>query len=134
MKKLLISIIAFCLFFLSCIKKDECSDILCTTEFRVITVSVKDVNGNPVALDDFTVTDLNSGIDVTPVGSLETTRELGEYTLLVDGPSSIPFDDTKDLRFRGFINSEEVINSEYTFRGECCGVNLVSGDLNLTLN
>jgi hypothetical protein len=39
----------------------------------------------------------------------------------------------KDLLFKGFINDMEVISSSYKVRMGCCGIGLVSGDVDLVL-
>jgi len=111
---------------------DDCSGS-CTTEFKIITVSIVDFNSEPVSLDSFKVTDVSNDMDVTPsnsVFSLEEAQELGEYPIVTDG--SIELHNSMELKFQGFIDSNEVVNSNYVAQEECCGVSLLSGDLNLT--
>jgi len=44
----------------------DCSNLICTSEFTTITVSIRSENFDPVFLDDFKVIDVNTGLDVTP--------------------------------------------------------------------
>ena len=54
--------------FFSCQKneEDECGQVICTLEFKIITVLVKDTNQNPVILDSYQVINKENNEDVTP--------------------------------------------------------------------
>ena len=113
----------------------DCSNLICTSEFTTITVSIRSENFDPVFLDDFKVIDVNTGLDVTPsetVFPMELILESSEYPIISDG--SIALGETREMEFIGFINETEVIRSIYVAEERCCGVHLLSGDLNLEVS
>lgn len=117
-----------------CDNNEDCSDIACTADFTIINVSVVDGNGAPVALDSFQVIDLETGDDVTPSEeyySLENAQMTGEYPLVTDG--SIPLHQTRHLEFKGYIGEQQVVDGIFKAKEECCGVELVYGDLEIVL-
>ena len=112
----------------------QCEGTICTAIFIRINVSVSDMNQNPVALDSFTVTDLANGNDITVTLSaqeLTEAQETGLYPLTQDGV--LDLNEARQIQFRGFINDQEVVSSDYTVSTDCCHVGLDSGDLELTL-
>lgn len=121
---------------LACNSDDQsnCSNIACTEEFRTIIVTIEDQNQEPVALDSFQVTNLNTGEDMTPQLSpseLEMIQETGQYPIADD--SSFGLNQEVTLQLRGFINDEEVVNSNYVVATDCCHINFQSGENPLVL-
>ena len=112
----------------------DCSSVPCTTNIVTIVVSIVDTNQNPVALESFEVIDMEDGSEITmslSESELEMARQFGQYPLITDG--DIGRNQEVQLRFRGFINNQEVVNSNYLVASDCCHVGLVSGDLQLVL-
>ncbi|PRX54189.1 hypothetical protein [Flagellimonas meridianipacifica] len=111
----------------------QCEETICTLVFIRINVSVTDQDENPVALDSFTVTNLANGNDMT-ISLSESeriaARETGLYPLTQDG--ILDLNEERQIQFKGFINDEEVVSSDYTVSTDCCHVGLDSGDLQLT--
>jgi hypothetical protein len=116
---------------LSCKKEEDCADIYCTLQFIVYTVEVKDVNNKPVALDRYSVTNLNTGSELTSNQYLTEyeDKDLGEYPLAADGLAE--FNEIINLQFKGFIDSVEVVNAQYSITQDCCHIKLLSGNLQL---
>ncbi|WP_394751054.1 hypothetical protein [Spongiimicrobium salis] len=112
----------------------ECQNTICTLEFVVISVSVSDQNQNPVALDSFSVTDVENGnnrtITLTP-SEFAAAQEFGRYPLITDG--ILGLNQERQIQFRGFLNNQEVISANYTVATDCCHISVVAGDLQLTL-
>ncbi len=97
-------------------------------------VSIKDQNQNPIALDSFEVINLENGTDITVMltsSEFEGAQEFGQYPLIQDG--TLEVNQTQQIQFKGFIDNQEVINSNYIVSADCCHVGLDSGDLQLTL-
>ncbi len=67
---------------------------------------------------------------LSPSG-LEMAQQLGQYPLVTDGVVDI--NQELQLQFKGSINGQEVIVSNYTVCADCCHMDLVSGDLQLVL-
>lgn len=124
--------------FVSCNNDDDsnpdCAQVICTTEFVRILVSVTDENQNPVALDSFEVVNLENGNNITIQLSseeFEGLQEFGQYPLIEDG--ILGLNEEREIQFRGFIDNQEVVSEAYTVSTDCCHVGLVLGDLQLTL-
>ena len=112
----------------------QCEGTICTAIFIRINVSITDQSQNPVALDSFTVTDLASGNNMTITLSateLAEAQETGLYPLTQDG--ILDLNEERRVQFKGFVNDQEVISSDYTVSTDCCHVGLDAGDLQLTL-
>lgn len=112
----------------------DCEGAICTTILVRVMVSITDQNQNPVALDSFKVINLENGKDITvslTSSELEGLQEFGQYPLIEDG--ILGFNQEQNIQFKGFINNQEVVSSDYTVGTDCCHVGLVSGDIALTL-
>ena len=89
MKNLSTTLVLFLLlFFQSCSEKDkeEC-DGPCTEEYRIITVSIQDDEGNSVALDGFEVINIRNERELTiklADDVFELMRERGSYPIFSD--------------------------------------------------
>ncbi|CAL2084131.1 hypothetical protein [Tenacibaculum sp. 190524A05c] len=124
--------------FMSCNDNNDtnvnCEQSVCTEEFRTILILVKDQNQNAVALDSFQTINTANGEDVTVSVSnsgLEMARQFGQYPLLND--SSLDTNEEIEVRFKGFIDNQEVINGLYKVSSDCCHINLVSGNVEFIL-
>ena len=139
-KLCLLALCLFLLFFqISCNNNDEdantdCSNIACTEVYITLVVTIEDQNQNPVALEYFEVINLANGSDVTislSPSQLASAQATGQYPLIADG--GIDKNQELQLQFKGFVNSQEVISSNYTAGADCCHVSLIAGDVELTL-
>lgn len=137
------TLISKCIFLLllvisqSCSKgdNDKCHGI-CTEEYRTISVTIEDNEGNPVALDNFVVTNIENGTDLTrEVNNTEfqIMRERGSYPLFGDEYYTEYFQRELEINFMGFLNGEEVVSADYKVGANCCHVYHVSGNLNIIL-
>ncbi len=113
--------------------KTECSDVFCTLEFRSILINIKDSDGNIVKLDKSEVIDLKSKkIIIDEIYNGQTSTE--SYLLYNDQFQNEITNKERELIFKGYINDNEVINSNYVVASDCCHVFLVSGNLDLIIN
>ena len=109
---------------------NDCTNIACTEQFVMITVSIVDQEQNPFILDDYKVTDLDNNIDLT--------NELKEYYKLYMDDGVYPIFDDRfqqtyqnqeiDLQFIGYVDGQEILNEIYSVGADCCHVYLISGD------
>ena len=112
----------------------ECESTICTIVLMTINVSIKDQDQNPVALDSFKVINKDNGDDMTLTLSptaLAAAKELGSYLLIQDGV--LERNQKRNLQFKGYINNQEVITSDYKVSTDCCHIGLDTGNLELTL-
>jgi hypothetical protein len=126
------------LFFAGCENNNanDCTNQACTEEFRTITVTIKDSENNPVVLDSFKVTNLESGDDFTRELSnteFEAMREKGVYPLFGDEYARDFSNKEVEINFKGYIDNEEIINSDYKVGADCCHVILISGDPEISI-
>ncbi len=108
----------------------ECGDIACTMMFAMITVEVKDNNGNAVVLDEHYTIRESNGAKITPDSQMPNS---GTYTVLDDSFVSTLKNRQEKFRFIGKKNGVEVINEPYTISADCCHVNKESGKSEITL-
>ncbi len=115
---------------------NDCANQACTEEFRTITVTIKDSENNPVALDSFKVTNLENGDDLSrELNNAEfgAMREIGVYPLFGDEYARDFRNREVEINFKGYINNQELINSDYKVGADCCHVMLISGDPEISI-
>jgi len=94
-------------------------------------VEIRDVNGVKIALDDFQVTDADSGADLTreyTPAALAVFQEQGTYPLYDDSFVQEHPNEERSLLFTGFIQGDLVVRGTYVVAADCCHVSLVSGE------
>lgn len=103
----------------------------CTAEFRAFTVSIKDGAKKPVKLDNYSVTNLETGKDITiPYKEFSSNDKLGIYPIIND---STKISKKTTVEFKGYINNELVVKEPYQVSKGSCHVNLHSGNTSITL-
>lgn len=143
MKKLLLFYF-LSLFLVNCSDSDDidpvsidCTEVACTEQFVTLIVTVKDNSGVLIPLDRFEVIDKESSENLTIVLSdngFQMARQSGQYPLYNDSFVSGNQNTKRTLVFRGFINDEKVVASEYVVDTDCCHVSIAIGDTDITIN
>jgi hypothetical protein len=128
----------FLLFFAGCENNDpnDCTNQACTEVFKTIVVTIKDSENDPVALDSFKVTNLENGVDLTREhnnAEFETMRENGVYPLFGDEYARDFSNKEVDINFKGYIDNQEIISSDYKVGADCCHIILISGDPEISI-
>ena len=133
-------IICLCLMiiFFGCTNENEpdCSAVACTLQLKIIFVSIKDSNGNPVALNRFEVFILDSGTDITiniNDTQYEVIKQRGTYPLFGDENREESYNKELEINFKGFIDNQEIVNSNYIVGADCCHVYLIEGNKSLRI-
>jgi hypothetical protein len=113
-------ILILCLFLASCSGYDPevCEDVVCTTEFRTITVKFVDEFGNPQIVKDYTAVNKLTGRSMTQMSNM-----FGSGTYVVASDS-----DLKELSEKGDIVLVSAINpknnakvsAEFVISGGLC--------------
>ncbi len=126
--------IVYFLFLLSCLSctknNTNCSDTFCTEEFRTITVTIKNSNGTAVVLDSFEVSIIDTKMDITREvneNEFEMMQQKGKYPLFGDEYSRDYENEEVRINFKGFLNNQEIVNTDFTVGADCCHVILVEG-------
>jgi hypothetical protein len=116
--------------------KSDCSGVACTEEFKTITISIKDSNGKPIALNRFKVIILDSGSDITRSVNdteFELMKQIGVYPLFGDENRGEYESKELEINFKGFIDNQEIVNSNYIVGADCCHVHLIEGNTDIRL-
>ncbi len=126
------------LFFTGCDNYDpkDCSNQACTEVFKTIVVTIKDSENNPVVLDTYKVTNLENGDDLTRElnnAEFEAMRENGVYPLFGDEYARDFSNKEVEINFKGYIDIQEIISSDYKVGADCCHVILISGDPEISI-
>lgn len=117
----------------------ECpTDIMCTMEYRTIGVTVKDTLGNPYALDAYRTKQLSTGaiydLQISSSAWEDSVRKAqGHYPVLTDSYTHINRCG-EDFEFLGYKNSALVVSQILNIKSDCCHINLVSGNTEVTVN
>jgi len=118
------------------IEQQDCSSTICTHNFVIINISIKDVSGEPIALDSYEVIDTETGENLAANFNGEEyqySKEQGVYPILSDGNRVQYQNSTATLTFRGYIDNEEVIDETYEVGADCCHVSLITGNTAIVL-
>jgi hypothetical protein len=134
--KSVILIIIGSMFLLSCMSKRH-DDIMCTTEFRMLTISVKDIHSNPVILNDYFVKKTSTGeiIDFSQQDPFmdSINRIQGIYFLCTDGQMAMTSRSGTEFEFHGILDSTEIVNEKYIIGNDQCHVIMLSGQTEIVI-
>jgi hypothetical protein len=139
----LISILAF----ISCDKSEvkcsepkevpgDCSpDVMCTADFRYITLNLKDQNGNPVLLDKVISLKSRTGEQII-VDDLKNEFSLkqGDYIVWSDAQKDKTKRDGDLIQLVGYKNGAEIVKQNFTIGHNCCHIEKKDGPSELVVS
>jgi len=106
------------------------NDLVCTEEYRMLTVSLTDSIDNPLILtSNYTEkTSTSEIIDFVQEDNYfdSINRVNGIYILFTDGKMSMTTKSGTEFQFKGFIDSVQVVNEPYIIKNDGCHVLLES--------
>jgi hypothetical protein len=106
-------------------------DIMCTEDFRFITVTVVDKAGNPVELQRYETVRASSNAVLKR--SDITEMQPGTYVVASDGEKESISTCGEKFLFRGYRGGKKVIEESFTLRNDCCHVERQSGQTQIVL-
>ena len=111
--------------------KSDCDliDIVCTEEFRTITLEIVDIHNTPVILDNFKITREDTGEEI----ELNKNSFQNFYPIINDSYQNEIAHKEMNLNFTGYINNTEVVSTVYVVSADCCHIYLVSGETKIIL-
>jgi hypothetical protein len=113
-------------------------DVMCTQEYRTITVSVKDAAAKPILLSMYYVkkTSTNEIIDFSMEDPLmdSLNRLQGIYTVFTDGKMGLTSKTGTEFEFHGIQDSTELVNERYLIGNDACHVTLLSGKIQIIIS
>lgn len=116
---------------LSCSDKNECSGV-CTAQFVTIAVNIHDENGDHVVLDSFTVTLTDTNKDITEDLHFNPAHS-DSYPIINDNFKAEAQSDNLKIQFIGIISDVIVVQENYVIGANCCHIELVSGETEITI-
>ncbi|OFX27576.1 MAG: hypothetical protein A2041_11935 [Bacteroidetes bacterium GWA2_31_9b] len=122
------------IFLLSC---NTDNSIICTEEYRMLTVFLSDTSDNPVILTS-NYTEKTSTDEIIYFIEEDNyfdsiNRVNGIYILFTDGKMSMTTKSGTEFRFKGFIDSVLVVNEPYIIKNDGCHVLLESGNTEIII-
>jgi len=121
---------------LSCMRHRH-DDIMCTEEYRMLTVTIKDSQSNPVILSDYFVKKTSTGeiIDFSHEDPFmdSINKVQGIYFLCTDGMMGMTSKSGTEFEFHGIMDTTEIVNEKYLIGNDQCHVFLLSGQTNIVI-
>ena len=109
-------------------KSTDCTNSLCTDEFRSVTIHIKyATNNNPVILSDYKVIRTLDNQDITRHDS-NLNDNNGYYIVVDDSSTGLLRNCDNEVEFQGFIGDQLKVQKRFIIRPDCCHVYLVSGE------
>lgn len=112
----------------SCINtQNDCAKVMCTMDFRMITVQLKDSLGNPFMPDKVQTFHANGGTLIHE----ETSSPMPEqdvYTVADDGDlSDFTREKVTPVVFKVIKNNKTIKEANFELKTDCCHISKVSG-------
>lgn len=126
-----ILLVLFSVSFFSCedesLDSDSCDDnLICTEEFRTISLEITNQEGDPIVLDDFyTFLDSRKKFEYT---LNDAHKQNGLYPVLTDAEMDEIEREGTTLIFVGEKDGMNIVEHQMVIGHDCCHVTLIEGD------
>lgn len=118
--------------------EEECSEPkACTYILVSIAMSLKDAEGNPVALDHYYSQNLRTGSIYDFRSNAETIalqRKDGNYPIISDAQITEVEGNGTPIKFVGKKNDKIVVNKTFRVGHDCCHVQLIEGETEIVID
>lgn len=108
----------------------ECPEMMCTQEFRMVQVKVTDAQGNPVEVKDFTATNKRTNTPMAQNNEPATINNKGIYTVASDADlkNLSEAGDTILVNATSLSGAKKLSGSFVVSGGKCaCHISKISG-------
>ncbi len=107
--------------------------VMCTQEYRMLTITVKDTASKPVILSTYFVKKTTTGeiIDYSREDSIY--RIQGIYFICTDGKMGMTSKEGTEFEFHGILGTTEVVNEKYLIGNDACHVKMLSGKTEIVI-
>jgi hypothetical protein len=137
-RKIILLILLFSMVLLSCMREKKDGGRMCTTEYRMLTVTVKDFQSDPVVLSKYYVKKTATGeiIDFSKEDPYmdSINRAQGIYFLCTDGMMNMTSESGTEFEFHGILDSTELVNEKYLIANDECHVYILAGKTNIVID
>ncbi|MFH1296576.1 MAG: hypothetical protein ABIJ04_04800 [Bacteroidota bacterium] len=136
MKNLIVFILIICPILICSCKRDKI--IICTEEYSMLTVSIKDTASNPVILSQYFVKKTSTGeiIDFSQEDPYfdSINRIQGIYFVFTDGKMGMTSKNGTEFEFHGILGTTEIVNEKYIIGNDDCHVIMLSGKTEIVIS
>ena len=113
------------------VNETDCTTVLCTMEYRSITVTIKHKTDSTLYhLTDYKVKRVSDNSDVTPKHD-NLSGYSGYYSIANDGKMDLYKFMNVEVEFTGYVNNSIVIQKRFIVTADCCHISLVEGNVSL---
>jgi hypothetical protein len=104
---------------------------MCTTEYRILTISIIDSSARPLILTNYFVRKTSTG-EVIEFSKEEPYADSvnkinGIYILFTDGKMAMTSKSGTEFEFHGIKGDIEIVNEKYIIGNDLCHVQRISG-------
>jgi hypothetical protein len=131
-KNLIAIVMLLCSLSICSCKRDK--GIICTMEYRTLTISIKDTASKPVLLSKYFVKKTSTGeiIDYSKDDSID--RIHGIYIVCTDGKMGMTSRNGTEFEFHGILGTTEIVNEKYLIGNDQCHVKMLSGKTEIVIS
>ena len=131
-KKLLRSLFIGSFLMISCYRDKE---VLCTSEYRMLSITVKDSAGHPVIFTSHYVRKTVTG-EILQFPEIDewtdsVNRVQGIYVIMTDSKLDMTTKSGNQYEFHGKMGNPEVLQENYIIGNDGCHVTLIQGNTNV---
>lgn len=133
-KSIFITVFFVLLFSFAC----QQESIICTKEWRALSIKIIDSADSPVILDDYYTTNNNTG-EIFRMKDIDTyidslNKLSGEYMIMTDNQKHWAKNGYCKVTFKGFLNKKEVVSEEYSVTADACHIGDLIGRTTIVIN
>ena len=101
---------------------NNCENVSCTEEFKMIAIDVVDADGNPVVLNDYKITFAKSGDNVSDGDGNDDRLIYGKYVIATDAMmEDLKCDGTK-INFSYSLDGKTYKDETFLIGKDCCHI------------
>lgn len=104
----------------------DCRAVMCTMDFRTVSVRVVDAAGKPVKLDSYQTVLSGKGTAVL-TGDAAASMMDGMYPVVTDEWVANHKNTTAKMIFIGMMGNKPVVTETFEIKADCCHVSKLSG-------
>ena len=118
------------------VKNEECPpDIMCTMDFRSVTLTVNDQNNQPVLLDSFrSVLVAKDSVLMDNQSEPQHMEYKNVYAVANDSHMRIVGKAGSEINVRAYKGGKEVVNHKMKIGHDCCHIAVVEGEKVISVN
>ncbi|RYD50844.1 MAG: hypothetical protein EOP52_12705 [Sphingobacteriales bacterium] len=109
----------------------DCRAVMCTMDFRTVSLRVVDASGKPVKLDSYQTVLSGKGTAVLS-GDAAASMLDGTYPVVTDEWVANHKNTTAKMIFIGMVGNKPVVTETFEIKADCCHVSKVSGKESIT--